>query len=162
MRLRASAATAASLCALVLGGAVACSSSNATVSTRAITQPDRGLAVVASRPCSSRQLIHVSKRTAKAKIDIRSNKPGAVNTRKTADRIRIGTLLAVNVRVRGTGHLATTTGCWVRRDSHVERGRMTVTFLMNRAGPAELVSAAAVPPGAAEAGHVVYLRVVRR
>jgi hypothetical protein len=96
----------------------------------------------------------------KTRIRIRSNQPGQANTRTTAVKIQRGSLLVGTVKQRGTGHLATTTGCWVTRESYVRRGDMTVAFLMNLAGHPELVLGAAVPPGANAAARVWYLDVV--
>jgi hypothetical protein len=72
------------------------------------------------------------------------------------------TLLVVTLNERGTTHIATTTGCWVRRESDVRRGLMTVAFLMNKAGYAKLLAGAAVPIGAEVAPRVWYLHVVVR
>jgi hypothetical protein len=152
---------AALLSAVVLFGTVACSSTAARTGTRTKGARSLGLKAVASPACTPKQLHDLNRGAVQTRIRIRSTQPGQANTRKTAVKITRNTLLVVTIRQRGTGHLATTTGCWAKRASHVRRGLMTVAFLMNQAGYVELVTIAAVPPGAEAGARVWHLQVVR-
>lgn len=153
---------ASPLSSLLLLGAVACSSTGASTGSMPAEAHSRGFKAVESPPCTTKQLRVVNHEAPITRIRIRSNHPGHANTRKTAVEIRLDALLVVTVKQRETGHLATTTGCWMKRESHVRRGIMTVAFLMNRAGYAHLVTIAAVPLGADLAARDWNLRVVRR
>ena len=119
------------------------------------------LKAVASPACTPKQLHDLNRGALKTRIRIRSTQPGQANTRTTAVKIKRNTLLVVTIKQRGTNHLATTTGCWVKRESHVRRGLMTVAFLVNKAGDAKLLAGAVVPTGAEVALRVWYLHAVR-
>jgi hypothetical protein len=87
---------------------------------------------------------------------------GFRNTRKTATEIPLDGLLVVTAKKRDTGHLAVSAGCWVKSESHVKHGVMTVVFLMNHTGYPVLVHTAPVPAGADDAGEDTYLHVLVR
>jgi hypothetical protein len=149
------------LSAVLLVGTVACSSTAARTGTRTTGARSLGLRAVASPACTTEQLRDLNRGALKTRIRVSSTRPGQADTGKTAVKIKRNTLLVVTIKQRGTGHLATTTGCWVKRESHVRGGLMTVAFLMNKAGDAELVGIAAVPPEAEAGARVWYLHVVR-
>jgi hypothetical protein len=124
-------------------------------------QDSEGLGDVRSPACTPDQLRQVSRSTPRTRIHLHA-RLGVLNTRKTAVRIKLDTLLVVTIKERDTGHLATSTGCWVRRESHVRRRVMTVVFLMNHTGYPVVVSSRSVPPGAEDVGADTYLHVVRQ
>jgi hypothetical protein len=86
---------------------------------------------------------------------------GLLNTRKTAVRIKLDTLLVVTAKERHTGYLAVSAGCWVKRESHIKQGVMTVVFMMNQAGYPVLEHVPPLPVGAEDVGEGTYLHVVR-
>jgi hypothetical protein len=152
----------AALSALLLLGAVACSATEARSGTTTSDAHSLGLGAVASPACTAKQLRGLNDRTPKTRMRITASPPGQANTRKSAVEIQRDSLLVVTIQERGTGHVATTSGCWVQRDSHVREGTMAIAFLMTRAGYAELVTMAAVPPGAEAGARLWHLHVVRQ
>jgi hypothetical protein len=154
-------ATAAPVSVVLLLGLGGCSSTTARTGDGAQIPHYVGLEAVASPACTATQLRGLRPAALATRVLIRSTQPGSANTRRTAIKIKRNTLLVVTIRQRGTGHVAAPPGCWVKNESLVRRGVMTVTFMMNEAGYAELVAMAAVPPGAEAAARVWYLRVLR-
>jgi hypothetical protein len=144
-------AVARTLSLLLSFGIASCSSGAPTVAEG----PD-----VRSPGCTNAQLDLVGRRTPRTHIRA-SERMGYLNTRKTAVRVKLDTLLVVTAKERDTGYLAVSTGCWVKRESHIEHGVMTVVFMMNQAGYPVLEHARPVPAGAAGAGEDTYLHVVR-
>jgi NAD(P)-dependent dehydrogenase (short-subunit alcohol dehydrogenase family) len=153
---------AVALIGFTLLAVVACSGSGARTTTSTPAPHLEGLAVVVNSACSTKQLTGISRSTGRTLIRVRSVAPGYVNTPKTAVKIQLGTLLVVKLKERNTDHLAITAhGCWVRPESHITRGLMTVAFLMNQTGYAGLVSMKAVAIGADAGARATYLHVVR-
>jgi hypothetical protein len=87
---------------------------------------------------------------------------GQLNTHKTARKIRLRTLLVVSVKRDNALYLTMSSGCWVKRDSHIGHGVMTVAFLMTQTGYPELQYVPYYPYNAAEENQTSYLDVVRR
>jgi hypothetical protein len=154
-------ASAALVSVVLLLGVVGCSSTAATTIGRPYIPQYVGLEAVASPPCTAAQLHGLRRAAPATRVRIRSTQPGSANTRKTAIKIKRNTLLAITIQQRGTGHLAVTVGCWIKSESSVRRGVMTVKFMMDQTGYAELVAMEAVPAGADAAARVWYLHVVR-
>ena len=117
-----------------------------------------GLADVRSPACTKDQLRHVSRGTLREPIHT-SGRPGFLNTHRTAVKIKLNTLLVVTAKKRDTGYLAVSAGCWVKRESHVKRGVMTVVFLMNRPGYPILEHQPPLPAEANHSGEDTYLHV---
>lgn len=149
------------LCLLVALVTASCGSGSESRTTASTTiQESEGLGDVRSPACTQDQLQQVSRSTP-TRIRLHA-RLGVLNTRKTAVRIKLDALLVVRIKERDTGRLATSTGCWVRRESHIRRRVMTVVFLMNHTGYPVLVSSRSVPPGAEDVGADTYLHVVRQ
>jgi hypothetical protein len=152
---------AALVSVVLLLGVVGCSSTTARTGEGGQVPQYVGLEAVASPACSPTQLRGLRHAALDTRVRIRSTQPGSANTRKTAIQVKRNTLLVVTIKQRGTGHLAATPGCWVKNESHVKRGVLTVAFMMDEAGYAELVAMAAVPPGADAAARVWYVHILR-
>jgi hypothetical protein len=118
-----------------------------------------GLGAVRSPVCGSEQLRQVRHGTPRSRMHL-TGPP--FNTRKTAVRIKLGTVLVVTVEERVTEHLTLTTGCWVRPESHIKHGVMTVAFLMNHLGYPILAWVRPIPNGAEVVSPDTYLHVVRQ
>ena len=146
-------ATAAIALAIMVAGCGATGGPQPT-----IPHPE-GLGDVRSLACNKVQLAQISSRTRTRRISA-SERLGVLNTRKTAVRLHLDTLLVVTARYRDTGYLAVSSGCWVKRASHVSDGVMTVVFLMNHTGYPVLEHAALVLAGGEQVGEDTYLHVV--
>jgi hypothetical protein len=147
-------ATAIAL-AIMVGGCGASAGRQPTI------PQSKGLKDVRSPACTKGQLAQISSTTPTTRIQA-SERLGFLNTRKTAVRVQLDTLLVVTAKERDTGYLAVSTGCWVKRDSHIKNGVLTVALLMNHTGYPVLEHAAAVPAGAEDGGKDTYLHVVAR
>ena len=93
---------------------------------------------------------------------IRADGPSGHLNRKTAVKIQLETLLVATTGARTTGHLAVSRGCWVKHESFIKHGVMTVVFLMNHTGYSVLADGALVPPGADVTARETYLQVATR
>jgi hypothetical protein len=156
--------TVATILILLLSvGIASCSSGAKTEAVGpdpTIPQPE-GLRDVRSPACTKAQLGLISRRTPRTRIHA-SERMGFLNTRKTAVRIDLDTLLVVTAKVRDTAYLAVSAGCWVTRESHIKQGVMTVVFMLNQVGYPVLEHARPIPVGAEDVGEDTYLHVVPR
>ena len=142
---------------IVLAGVVGVC--GAAVSPKVPIPHSEGLGDVRSPGCTNAQLTQISSRAPTTHIQA-SERLGFRNTRKTAIRVQFDALLVVTAKEHDTGYLAVSSGCWVKRESHIKNGVMTVVFLMNHTGYPVLEHAAPVPAGAEDGGEDTYLHVV--
>jgi hypothetical protein len=160
MMTRRNASFVAVLLALVLFVAVACGASSATTGTQQVKSGrSSAFAAIKSPVCTSAELRVVHPGTHRTSIRSRTAPAVVANTRKTAVKMQLNTLLVVKIEHRDLGHLATSTGCWVRQESYIKHGLMTVVFLMNHRGYPRLVSAQKEPGSADQTGRVTILHI---
>ena len=151
------------LAAGVLCATVACSSGARGAGRQndrgspSCAQQSRSVSGVRTRPAGRRE----TRRREIPGSAIRSADPGYANTRKTAIEIEHNSLLVITIGQRRTNRLAVTTGCWVRSQSHVKRGVITVAFLMTRIGEAKLLAGEQVPAGAEVGLREWYIHTVQ-
>jgi hypothetical protein len=150
------------LAAGVLCATVACSSGAEGLAARTTAGHPPALSrVVASPVCAPGQLQARDPKARDTRLRIRSADPGYANTRKTAIEIEHNSLLVITIGQQRTNRLAVTTGCWVRSQSHVKRGVITVAFLMTRIGEAKLLAGEQVPAGAEVGLREWYIHTVQ-
>ena len=146
------------IASLLLAFAAASCSSGAKIESG--TPPTRaqpqGLADVRSTACTTDQLHQLTRRTHRTHVHL-NERIGFLNTRRTAVKVALDSVLVVAVKERETTHLAVVPGCWVKRESYIRDGVMTVAFLMNHAGYAVLANH---PANSYAAYQDTYLRVV--
>lgn len=151
-----------SVASLVVAAAAFASSPTRSPDSRVSPPWKRGFAAVQTKPCARTELQYVTSKTPRTTIRVRSSVPGQVNTRKTARKIRLHTLLVVNIKHHGTWQLTTGKSCWDHFASHIKHGIMMVAFVMTRAGYAEMTSLRTAPAGAEAGGRSVVFHVLRK
>lgn len=140
------------------GALASCSSGVGGTPTLAHTG---GLKDVKDPACTRAELRRIGPTTPRIRVAPNPKRTGVLNTRQTAVKIELGTLLLVSVRPDNTLYLATPSGCWVKSQTRIRNGVMTAAFLMNRAGYPSLEYVPYHPYSATDKAQDTYFHVVR-